>query len=271
LVSDRKFLGKHTFFDQKPNSFYILHENEIPLEVEMSNYLKFFLVFLGIVAVLALLAIGLVWGVTALVQRTAQQAMSPITDTGNTLATKMAELTNPTPTIIPNPETVIHEIRSLARLETIQYTLEKVITAEQGQNELGFLFGDKLLFVAHGTVIAGVDLARLRPEDMTVNGTVLTVRLPPAEVFVATLDNDKSYVYNRETGLLTKGDTNLETTARQVAEKEILKSAIDDGILKQAQTNAESYLSRMLMGLGYSDVIFVESTPEPGTQVTPTP
>jgi hypothetical protein len=256
------------FYSSSENAFSY---NEIPLEVVMNSYVKFFLVFLGIVAVLALLAIGLIWGVTELVKRTAQDAMSPITDTGNTLATKMSELANPTPTIIPNPETIIHEVRSLARLETIQYTLEKVITAEQGQNQLGFLFGDKLLFVAHGRVIAGVDLARLRPEDMTVSGTVLTVRMPAAEVFVVALDNEKSYVYDRETGILTKGDTNLETTARQAAESEILKAAIEDGILTQAQQNAESYLSRMLMGLGYTDVIFVEATPEPMPQVTTTP
>jgi hypothetical protein len=178
----------------------------------------------------------------------------------------MAELLNPTPTILPNPITIIHDVRSLARLETIQYTLEKVITAETGQNELRFLFGDRLLFVAHGVVIAGVDLSRMRPQDMWVEGDVLFVRMPAAEVFVATLDNEKSYVYDRETGLLSKGDTNLETNARVVAEQEILKAAMEDGILVQAQQNAESYMSRMLLGLGFADVIFVESN-----TATPTP
>ncbi len=60
---------------------------------------------------------------------------------------------------------------------------------------------------------------------------MLNVRLPAAEVLVATLDNDKSYVYDRQTGLFTKGDPSLETQARQVAEQEILKAAIGDGIL----------------------------------------
>jgi hypothetical protein len=104
----------------------------------------------------------------------------------------------------------------------------------------------------------------MRPEDMVVKDNVLYMRLPPAEVFVATLDNDKSYVYNRDTGLLTKGDVNLENTARSAAEKEILQAAIDDGILTQAQQNAESFMSRMVRGLGYPDVIFVhDGTPQP--------
>lgn len=221
-------------------------------------------IFLGIIGVLALLGLAMFFIISALIRQTAQDALSPVTQANSSLQTRVAELANPTPTIIPDPITIIHEVRSLARLETIQYTMEKVITAEQGQGELSFLFGDRLLFVGHGKVIAGVDLARMRPEDMWVEGQVLYARVPPAEVFIAALDNEKSYVYNRDTGLLTKGSTDLETTARVAAEKEILKAALEDGILTQAQQNAESYLSRMLRGLGYADVVFVyDATPQP--------
>lgn len=240
----------------------------------MSNFTKGFLIFIGVIVVLGLLMVGLVFGITEMVRRSAEQALSPITETNHTLSTRVAEFMHPTPTILPDPVTVIHEVRSLARLETIQYTMEKVITAETGQNQLGFLFGDKLIFVGHGKVIAGVDMARLRPEDMRVQGRVLYVRLPPAEVFTVALDNAKSYVYNRDTGVLTKGDINLETTARAAAEKEILQAAMDDGILAQAQQNAESYLSRMFRGLGYPDVVFVndnhpQATPQPTMQSQP--
>jgi hypothetical protein len=213
--------------------------------------------------VLALLAVGIFLALSALVRRTAENVLSPVTETNRIIETRMAQIFNPTPTILPDPITIVHDVRSLARLETIQYTLEKVITAETGQNELDFLFGDRLLFVGHGVVIAGVDMSRLRPEDMWVEGQVLYVRLPEAEVFIATLDNEKSYVYDRETGLLTKGDVNLETSARSAAEQEILKAALEDGILSQAHRNAEDYLSRLLLNLGYAEVIFVTPTPTP--------
>ena len=229
----------------------------------LSSYTKGFLIFLGILISLGIVAMLLFWGITTLVAQTAERAVSPLTETNRRLETRVAEFMNPTPTIIPNPMTIIHEVRSLARLETIQYTMEKVITAETGQNELGFLFGDKMLFVAHGRVIAGVDMARMRPEDMWVEGEVLYVRIPEAEVFVVALDNEKSYVYDRETGLLNKGNIDLERNARAAAEQEIMKAAEEDGILNQAQQNAETYLSRMFRGLGYSDVIFVEATPVP--------
>src|SRR4030042_709160 len=98
----------------------------------------------------------------------------------------------------------------LARVETIQYTVEKVITAESGQGPFGFLFGDRLLFIAHGVVIAGVDLGQLKPEDVWLDAEGRAyLHLPEAEIFVATLDNGKSYVYDRETGLLPRGDLTL--------------------------------------------------------------
>ncbi len=91
---------------------------------------------------------------------------------------------------------------------------------------------------------------------MRYENGVLTVKLPPAEIFIAALDNDKSYVYNRDTGLLTKPDINLETLVRQRAEEEILKAALEDGILQQAQTNAEAYLFKFFTALGFPNTIF---------------
>ncbi|MBT3321502.1 MAG: DUF4230 domain-containing protein [Anaerolineae bacterium] len=196
----------------------------------------------------------------------AQNAVKPFSDASNamqtqnsSMQTQVSDLLHPTPTIIPDPVTIIHDVQSLARLETIQYSVEKVITAEIGQGTFDFLFGDKLLFVAHGVVIAGIDLEKLGSDNLKLEGGTLYVTLPLAEVFIATLDNEKSYVYDRETGALTHGDTNLETTARQAAEDEIYKAAMEDGILKLAQQNAEHFLEKFFETLGYKHVIFLDS------------
>jgi hypothetical protein len=183
---------------------------------------------------------------------------------------KIENITHPTPTIYPDPVTVIREIRSLSRLETVQYTVEKVITAETNQGPFGFLFGDKLLLVAHGTVIAGVDLGRLEPGDVRIDPQgVIYMVIPAAEVFVATLDNDKSYVYHRETGLLAPGTKDLESAARKAAEEEILHAALEDGILTTAMTNGKAYLQRFLMSLGLEDVVFIDATPVPAGSTSP--
>lgn len=219
----------------------------------MSNASKGWVLVIGILVIMAAFA----YGTITILRNTADAALQPITSGNHTLQTQVSSFLHPTPTVIPDPATIIHEVRSLARLETIQYSVEKVITAESGQGAFAFLFGDKLLLVAHGTVIAGVDLSKIGPDDMKIVNGVLTVRLPAPEIFVATLDNTKSYVYNRTTGALTHGDMNLETTARRAAEDEIRNAAIQDGILDQAETNAQDYLSRLLRSLGYEEVIFI--------------
>lgn len=210
--------------------------------------------------VASLVLIGIVgWGMLQIldvVRGAANATLNPVQQLSESVSTQVANVLNPTPTVIPDPVTIVHEVRSMARLETIQYSVEKIITAETRQGLFGFLVGDRLLFVAHGTVIAGVDLQKLQPEDLRIEDGVLYVKLPPAEIFVATLENDKSYVYDREQGVLTRGDQSLETVARQAAEDEIEKAALADGILNQAQINAENFLYRFFLQLGFPEVIF---------------
>lgn len=210
------------------------------------------------ILILAVLAAG-VYFIVQTVRESAAAVTAPfqqVSRANEALQTQVSQLMNPTPTIIPDPVTYINEIRALARLETIQYSVEKVITAEVGQDAFSFFLGDKLLFVAHGVVIAGIDMEKLQPADMRLDDGVLYVRLPLAEIFIATLDNEKSYVYDRETGLFTKGNVHLETLARQKAEDEIRKAALEDGILVQAQGNAEAYLLKFFNTLGYKIVLF---------------
>lgn len=209
------------------------------------------------------------------IQETTENTIGPVGDLTSNVATQVAQFLNPTPTILPDPGFIINDVRTLARLETIQYSIEKVITAESGQGPLGFLFGDRLLLVAHGEVIAGVDLNKLTAEDLRLEGDTLFVTLPPPEVFVATLDNEQSYVYDRDVGILTQGDLNLESTARLAAERAIEEAAMEDGILDLARQNAVFYLERLLNDLGYPVVVFEEqlpvSTPTSTSTATPAP
>lgn len=226
--------------------------------MKKDNNLRAWVLVLGILLILTLTGVGVV--VTLRVG--ANRVLQPVSDLSSGVGTQVAQVLNPTPTVLPNPQTVVYQIRTLARLETIQYSIEKVITAETGQGVLSPLFGDRLLFVAHGYVVAGIDMKKLFPGDMRAEEGILYVELPPAEIFLATLDNDKSYVYDRETGILKQGDMNLETLARQAAEDEIREAALEDGILEQAQANAEAYLYRLLRSLGFVDVIFIQTKAE---------
>jgi hypothetical protein len=229
--------------------------------------MRIFLRWVSIVLVVMILVIIGYWLVSTL-----RGVTQPMTDLGHQLGTQVSQILNPTPTVIPDPITIVREVRAIARLETIQYTVEKVLTGETNQGAFGFLFGDKLLFVAHGIVIAGVDLGQLTAADIWYDDLgVLTLRLPEAEIFISTLDNDKSYVYDRDTGLLTHGDMNLESIVRQAAVDEITNAALEDGILEHARVNAENYLYRLLRSLGFDNVIFVDADAEPPPTPTVTP
>jgi hypothetical protein len=207
--------------------------------------------------ILLLILIALLVGGVTLV-RSIQEMTQPLEDADRALQEQLDQITEPTPTIIPDPVTIIREVSSLARLETASYTVEKIITAESRQGPFSFLFGDKLILVAHGRVIAGVDLAKMQEGDITITGDGrAVVTLPPAEIFVATLDNQKSYIFNRDTGVVGMNPA-LETEARKSAEEEILNAALEDGILEMAQQNAEIYVQHLLVTLGFKKVSFAE-------------
>jgi hypothetical protein len=218
----------------------------------------------GLSALLMIVIIVVVAAIGYLVVDTLLTLRRPLQGIPEEFEETLREVVNPTPTIIADPVTIVKEIRALARLETAAYSIEKVVTAETGEGPLGFLLRDKLLLVAHGEVIAGVDLSKMTEDDIIVSGDEVFITLPAAEVFVATLDNDQTYVYDRETGLLGP-EIELETLARQEAEQRILEAALEDGILDKAQENAEVYVRSLMEGLGFEQISFITATPMPSS------
>lgn len=159
-------------------------------------------------------------------------------------------------TIRTSSQTVIKELKALNRLETAQFTIEKVIDAGKSGNVFQqFLFGDKILLVAHGEVIAGFDFSKLEKNDIQVNTTTVRLTLPSPEILVTTLNNDQTRVYDRKLGLLSRGDKDLEAVARSEAEKAIRQAACQGDILGQASTNARSQLTALLKAFGFTTVI----------------
>ena len=152
--------------------------------------------------------------------------------------------------------TVVEKIRQLSRLETVEYSLDKIVEGERQSAYLpDFLAGDKLLLVAHGEVIAGIDLGQFKAGDVAVNGDAVHVRLPAAQILTTRIDNSRTRVYSRTTGLLVATDPNLESEVRQTAEQQIAQAALDDGILEKARQNARTSVTALLYGLGFRTVM----------------
>src|SRR5271157_3813421 len=164
-------------------------------------------------------------------------------------------LTGRTTSIDVSSPSVVEKIHQLSRLETVVYSLDKIVEGGRQSAYLpDFLAGDKILLVAHGEVIAGVDLGQLKPGDVTVKGDAVQVRLPPPQILTTRIDNGRTRVYSRTTGLLVATDPNLESEVRLTAEQQIAQAALDDGILDKARQNARTSVAALLYGLGFHTV-----------------
>jgi hypothetical protein len=152
---------------------------------------------------------------------------------------------------------VVDRIQRLQRLETVVYTMDKLVTgAKENPIFPDFLAGDRLLMMVHGEVIAGIDFSSLKPGDVRVDGKQVQLHLPASRVFSTRLDSAKTRVYSRQTGLLVPTDPNLETQVRQEAERQLQEAALADGILQTAQQNAASTITSLLQGLGFERIEF---------------
>ena len=155
---------------------------------------------------------------------------------------------------------VVMKIQQLQRLQTVVYTLEKIVSGSQDTPYLPrVLAGDRILLIVHGEVTAGIDLAALDAANLTVTGESVELKLPEPDVFSTRIDNEKTRVYSRETGLLVRPDPDLESIARREAERQIRQAAIDGGILNAASANARATITTLLQGLGFKFVKFGDS------------
>ena len=189
-----------------------------------------------------------------------------------------------TPVILPSPSTILLNMEQEFDLITVSSEFEKVVTAERNQEVLWGALGETMVFVANGTVAAGIDLSQMTPEDIQVLDPVtVQIHLPPAQIFTeySGLNNEKSRVVDRDTGLLTRADPQLETQVRQIAEQEIIEVAQGSNLLQEADENAEKEIRQLLEGLGFINIEFWDETPPPaptynaevpkGYELTPVP
>lgn len=181
-------------------------------------------------------------------------------------------IASPTPTVRDRGGTILR-IQALNRLETQRFSVERVVEAgSQAGDWRDVLLGERLLLIASGDVVAGVDLSRLRASDINISadGNNITIKLPPSEIFSASLNNDRTRVYDRDTRLGTRllgsQDPTLETQARQAAESEILKAACEGDVMKRSADEAQQSMERFLKLLDFESVTVIA---EPGPCVAP--
>jgi hypothetical protein len=156
--------------------------------------------------------------------------------------------------------TLITAVRELARLETTQLHVEKVIDLTDTQSRF---FGmvpatDAILLIAAGDVTVGVDLGKLKEGDVSLDPSTKRASfvVPEPEILSTRLDEERTYVYTRSTSLIAKRNEHLETRARQEAVAAFERAARDGDTMDRAKRQAERDLRSIALGLGAADVTF---------------
>lgn len=181
------------------------------------------------------------------------------------------------PQLVPSIVTVSHEgpsvvqeLRALARLETMSLRIEKVIEVEDHQERLSGLIeaNDRVLFVASGEVILGVDLGNLTEDDVRFDETTKTahLRLPPPEILSSRFDEIHSYVHSRSTDFLAKRNEGLESVARKQALASFESAAREREPMQRAREQAERAIRALGNGWGAKriDITWKEPAGEMG-------
>jgi hypothetical protein len=154
---------------------------------------------------------------------------------------------------------ILMQVQALSELVTIKYVIEKVEVYEQpSENVVGQMIGsqNRVLLLAHGIVKAGIDLQNLQAEDLEIQGKQISIKLPPARITDAYLDDKETKVIDRSTGLLAPSDKDLEQATRRNALDAIRRSARNSGILSEADARAKAQLTSLFSLLGFEKVEF---------------
>lgn len=151
-----------------------------------------------------------------------------------------------------NTSAVIRQIQTLSELVTVKYVIEKVVILE----DVKWYGENRLLLLAHGIVKAGIDLSQIKPEDVEADGKKISLKLPMEKITDAYLDEKKTGVIERSTGIVRQFDKDLEQNARKLAVEDIRRAARENGIAQDARERAESQLRAFLKQAGFEEVQF---------------
>jgi hypothetical protein len=153
---------------------------------------------------------------------------------------------------------VVTAIRDLSRYETTNFHVEKVVEVTDDQVHLWGLVQakDALLLVAVGDVTAGVDLGKLKDGDVRSDTATRSVhvKLPAPEILTSALDEKATHVYSRSTDVLAARNEQLEGVARQTAEEDMRKAAVDAGVLRRARESGDRSLRALLGSMGFERI-----------------
>ena len=162
-----------------------------------------------------------------------------------------------------SPPIVLTELRDLAEFRAAEAEFEVVVDREKDIKFVpGFIAGDRVQYVAVGTVDATVDFAGLTEEQILfdADNETATVVLPAPTIGDPVIDFDNSGVMNRDRGVLDRlggifsDNPTAEETLIVEAQDKMSAGVAESDLLERAKQNTEDMLTTLLNGVGVTDV-----------------
>jgi hypothetical protein len=158
-----------------------------------------------------------------------------------------------------DPPAVVSQVRGLKELVTVRYVVQKVVGVTEPRQPLG---EESILLMVQGRAQAGVDLAEITQYDVQVSGKKIKIRLPHAQVFDVSIDENNTKVWDRRITWWTpwvSPDLNLEHKARMTAIDDIRKTVLDMGILRDAESSARAAIRDLVGAMGATVEVWTAS------------
>jgi len=154
--------------------------------------------------------------------------------------------------------TVLRQVTQMGKLELVKYNFRDIVEYEKGMTDYETLnqYLDKAqtVLIINGEAVGCVDLTRVKADDVIEGDSTLIVYLPEPELCVYKINHDQSKVYDmRNTYFQQEGK--MVNDAYAAAERKVRQSALDMGILQQAEENAQQILKPFLEQVSRKRVI----------------
>jgi len=147
----------------------------------------------------------------------------------------------------PNAATIYEPLIEFeANLSTRNRYEEEVVTGVEMPAALAVLYGQQQVLSAVGYITAGIDLADLEQDDITVEDNMITIQLPAPVVQDCFLSEPETRVISRRESVFAAPNTQLDHASRMYALETLLNAALEANLLTDAATKAEEQLIQLL-------------------------
>jgi hypothetical protein len=165
---------------------------------------------------------------------------------------------------------LLNRLEDLSEYRAASAQLQELIDIEDDTRFVpSFISGERVSFLAFGTVDAVVDFGDLGKGSVTVSDDrrTATVVLPHARIDSVHVDPDRSRVLNRERGVLDRlgsvfsDNPTSERELYQLGEKKLRAAAADSKLTARAEANTRKMLRALFQSLGFEHITIRFETP----------